>query len=74
MTDPKEKSLIDEIEQALRKMLKEVMSKAKNDSGEVYTLTDKMKVADRLLKLAAVKAKMDDDEWGSGFQDDETKP
>jgi hypothetical protein len=71
MTDPKDKPLIDEIEQALRKMLKEVMSgKGKGDDGLPYSLTDKMKVADRLLKLAAVKAKMEDDDWGKGFQDD----
>ena len=71
MTEPKQQSLIDEIEVALRKMLKDVMSgKGKGDDGMPYTLTDKMKVADRLLKLAAVKAKMEDDDWGKGFQED----
>ena len=71
MSDPKQTPLVEEIEIALRKMLKDVMSgKGKGDDGMPYTLTDKMKVADRLLKLAAVKAKMEDDDWGKGFQED----
>ena len=71
MTEPKQQSLIDEIEVALRKMLKDVMkTNGKGDDGMPYSLTDKMKVADRLLKLAAVKAKMEDDDWGKGFQED----
>ena len=31
------------------------------------SLTDKTKILDRALKLEALKAKMDQDEWGSGF-------
>jgi len=31
------------------------------------TITDKTKVIDRALKLEAIKMKMQDDEWGSGF-------
>jgi hypothetical protein len=30
-----------------------------------------MKVSDRALKLEAIKLKMSDDEWGSGFNLDE---
>jgi hypothetical protein len=63
--------LIDEAEKALREMLKEVTGKIKvRDDGapaEVFTLTDKMKVLDRVIKLAAIKAKLKDDEYGTGF-------
>jgi hypothetical protein len=31
------------------------------------SITDKTKVIDRALKLEAIKLKMSDDEWGSGF-------
>ena len=39
------------------------------------TLTDKMKIIDRSIKLEALKLKMNDDAWGSGFfgDDDETE-
>ncbi|NBW08729.1 MAG: hypothetical protein EBR82_11970 [Caulobacteraceae bacterium] len=40
------------------------------------TITDKMKVVDRALKLEALKQKADEDEWGSGFfesDDDDEK-
>jgi hypothetical protein len=41
-----------------------------NDS--TASITDKTKVIDRALKLEAIKLKMNDDEWGSGFTlDDE---
>jgi hypothetical protein len=36
------------------------------------SITDKTKVLDRALKLEAIKLKLSDDEWGSGFgMDDE---
>ena len=62
-TPPKEEALLDEIEKAIRKLLKETMRDPQ------ATLTDKTKVMDRALKLAAIKAKMDDEDYGSGFQD-----
>ena len=42
------------------------------------SITEKMKVVDRALKLEALKQKADMDEWGSGFfgggdDDDEDK-
>ena len=40
-----------------------------NDS--MASITEKMKVIDRALKLEAIKLKMSDDEWGSGFNLDE---
>jgi hypothetical protein len=41
--------------------LKSVM----NDS--MASITEKMKVIDRALKLEAIKLKMESDDWGSGF-------
>ena len=39
------------------------------------SITEKMKVVDRALKLEQLKAKISDDEWGSGFlaEDDDDK-
>jgi hypothetical protein len=34
-------------------------------------LTDKSKIIDRALKLEQLKARISDDDWGSGFADDE---
>ena len=36
-------------------------------SDSTASITDKTKVIDRALKLEALKAKLSDDEWGSGF-------
>jgi hypothetical protein len=65
----KQKGINPEIEAALNKLLQQVMADPQ------ASLTDKMKVMDRLLKLEALKQKADLDEWGSGFfsgdEDDE---
>jgi hypothetical protein len=52
------------LERAIAKLLTETM----NDP--TATLTDKMKIVDRSLKLEALKMKLSDDSWGSGFMDD----
>jgi hypothetical protein len=65
MSKKKEKGLNPELEAAISKMLKEVMI------DPTATITDKTKVIDRALKLEAIKLKMSDDEWGSGFLMDE---
>jgi hypothetical protein len=57
----KQKGINPEIEAALNKLLHQVMSDPE------ASLTDKMKIMDRLLKLEALKQKADLDEWGSGF-------
>lgn len=70
MTVAKKKDdLIDSIEKEVKRLLKEVMATPTNGK-EAPSLTDKMKVIDRALKLAAVKAKMDDEGFGSGFASD----
>lgn len=57
------KSLLDETESFLRKMLK------LTDTDPDASLTDKMKIVDRILKLEAIKAKMDDDTEGDFFNE-----
>ena len=61
----KQKGINDELEQAISKMLREVMLDSE------ASITDKTKVIDRALKLEAIKLKLSDDEWGSGFNIDE---
>lgn len=66
-----EKSKINaELEKCMAKLLKEVMAVPKADKdGKVVevSLTDKMKVIDRVLKWEAIKSKLGEDEYGSGF-------
>jgi len=62
----KQKGINPELESAIAQMLIVVM----NDP--MASITDKTKVLDRALKLEAIKLKLSDDEWGSGFgMDDE---
>lgn len=61
----KQKGINPKLEEAISQMLSAVM----NDS--TASITDKTKVIDRALKLEAIKLKMSDDEWGSGFNVDD---
>jgi hypothetical protein len=61
MTKKKDKGINPALENAISEMLKAVMV------DPTATITDKTKVIDRALKLEAIKMKMQDDEWGSGF-------
>jgi len=61
----KQKGINPELETAIGQMLREVMI------DSTASITDKTKVIDRALKLEAIKMKMSDDEWGSGFGVDE---
>ena len=66
----KQKGINPELENAIAQMLVAVMS------DPMASITDKTKVLDRALKLEAIKLKLSDDEWGSGFMaddDDEDK-
>ena len=49
------------MEKAISLMLKQVMTDPES------SITDRMKVIDRSIKLEALKAKMSDADWGSGF-------
>jgi len=53
------------IDPALEKAIAKLLEQTMNDAEA--TLTDKMKIIDRSLKLEALKLKMNDDAWGSGF-------
>jgi hypothetical protein len=61
MSKKKDKGLNPELENAISEMLRAVMV------DPMATINDKTKVIDRALKLEAIKMKMQDDEWGSGF-------
>ena len=65
-----ESQLRDELEKVLRKELKSVSSGVVDpETSKPYTLTDKCKIFDRVLKLEAIKAKLDGEGWGAGFAD-----
>jgi len=70
MATKKSKGINPELEKAISDMLKQVMLDPE------CSLTDKMKVVDRSLKLEAIKLKISGDDWGAGLfngdeQDDE---
>jgi hypothetical protein len=57
----KEKGINPDLEKQINQLMASVMS------DPMASITDKMKVIDRALKLEQLKLKMNDDEWGSGF-------
>lgn len=61
----KQKGINGALEEAISSMLTQVMA------DPMASITDKTKVLDRALKLEAIKLKMNDDEWGSGFAVDD---
>lgn len=72
----KQQGINEVLETAVNKLLKEVMSNKKGEDGKpLYTLTDQMKVLDRAIKMEALKQKVQDSGYGSGFfqEDDDDK-
>jgi len=69
MSSKKAKGINPELENAISKLMKEVMA------DPTATITDKMRVLDRARKLEQLKMKDADSEWGSGvgLDDDEEK-
>lgn len=65
MSKKKDKGINPELEKHINQLLSAVM----NDPDA--SITEKMKVVDRALKLEQLKAKISDDEYGSGFFNDE---
>ena len=59
------KGINPELEKAIGDLLKATMS------DPIASLTDKSKIIDRALKLEQLKARISDEDWGSGFADDE---
>jgi len=65
MSKKKDKGINSDLEDAISNLLKSTMA------DPTATLTDKTKILDRALKLEQLKLKMSDDEWGSGFMEDD---
>ena len=66
----RQKGINPELEIQINKLMTQVMS------DPTASITDRVKVLDRALKLEALKQKADMDEWGSGFfsnDDDDDK-
>ena len=63
----KAKGINPDLENAVNSMLLEV----KNNPD--LSLTDKMKILDRALKLEAIKLKADSDDWGAGLFDNDSE-
>ena len=61
----KDKGINPELESAIGILLKQVMI------DDTASITEKMKVIDRALKLESIRLKVSDDEWGSGFLTEE---
>ena len=61
MSKKRDKGINPELEKHINQLLSAVMSDPQ------ASITEKMKVVDRALKLEQLKAKISDDEWGSGF-------
>lgn len=53
------------LKNAIGKLLKDVM-----DKDSTHSLTDKVKVIDRALKLAAIEAKLGDEGFGKAYATD----
>ena len=61
----KDKGVNPELEDAVSKLLSEVMM------DSTASLTDKCKVIDRAINIEKLKQKLTDDEWGAGFVSDD---
>lgn len=59
-----------ELEGLIKEMVKEAR-RAGTDKTPAMPVADKFKVIDRALKLELIKHKMDDDEFGTGFDTDD---
>jgi hypothetical protein len=63
MSKKKDKGINPDLDKFISDLMKQVM----NDPDA--SVTDKVKVLDRALKLEALKMKDADDAWGAGFMD-----
>lgn len=66
----KKSGLMLELEKSVKKLLADVM-KTPKDPKDAPSLTDKMKVIDRAIKLEALNQKLNDGAYGKGFFDDD---
>ena len=67
----KKSSINPELDRYLKQLLEDVMRKPKagEDEAKIPSLTDRMKVIDRVIKWEAIKAKLNDGDWGAGFDE-----
>lgn len=65
MSKKREKGINPALEKAISDLLQATMA------DPTASLTDKTKILDRALKLEQLKAKISDDEYGSGFFTDD---
>ena len=65
MSKKRDKGINPDLEKAISELLKSTMT------DPMASLTDKAKIIDRALKLEQLKAKISDDDWGSGFMGDD---
>jgi hypothetical protein len=65
--DDSKSKLMTALEAALTKELKLLSTSNDPETQKPYTLTAKSKVWDRILKLEAIKLKVPDAEYGTGF-------
>lgn len=66
MAGKSKSSVNPDLEKMMSALLKEATAKDA-DGKPVMSLTDKMKVIDRCLKLEMIKSKLQDEGYGSGF-------
>lgn len=59
--------LLDKLETSLTGLIADMDKKGNTDA---YTLTDRMKIYDRVLKLSALKLGIQDKDDGAGFSDE----
>lgn len=65
MARKQDKGINPDLENAIGDMLSDMKT------NPDWSLTDKMKILDRALKLEAIKLKISDEGWGSGLLDDD---
>ncbi len=69
--DSKVNAELDSVMSGLLKEVKDNAKQVKNGTVAVeMSLTDKMKIIDRVLKWEAIKSKLNDAEYGKGFDTD----
>lgn len=66
MASKKAASVNGDLEAFISDMMKDARDPAKN-----FTLKDKLEVANVALKLEVIKARVKDDTFGAGFEDDD---
>jgi hypothetical protein len=66
----KESKVSDDLDKLVKKLLKEA-NRQSTDEKPGMNLEEKLKVLDRAMKLEQIKARMNEGDFGSGFDDDD---